>query len=119
MPLLGQTRPHAFWGCLMTACRRRRLLLRLWLPSDSAQRLAPGDGALSRLAVRAAASPSPGVFFWLQFSRPWVRGRLGWVCEKLWSSIRTAAVPQVGRAGLRRRAPQLEGRPEKPLGKPS
>lgn len=93
--------------------------MRLWLPSDSAQRLAPGDGALSRLVVRAAVSFPGCFFFWLQFSRPWVRGRLGWVCEKLWSSIRTAAVPQVGRAGLRRRAPQLEGRPEKPLGKPS
>lgn len=68
----------------------------------------------------ASGSVLPRVFFfWLQFSRPWVRGRLGWVCEKLWSSIRTAAVPQVGRAGLCRRAPQLKGRPEKPLGKPS
>lgn len=88
--------------------------MRLWLPSDSAQRFAPGDGALSRLAVRAAAS-FPVCFFWLQFSRPWVRGRLGWVCEKLWSSIRTAAAGWQGRAVPP--TPQLEGRPEKPLGK--
>lgn len=44
--------------------------MRLWLPSDSAQRLAPGDGALSRLAVRAAASPSPSVFFLVAILTP-------------------------------------------------